>query len=231
MCINYLSVSRQLLYEIFDIVMPPDTEWRDQVFQNYLAPIIVGGESEGRKGLVAAYSMVPKQHIRSGQKRYSTMNARTETVAERSSYATAWKKSQLCLVPMHAFYEPSWETGAAVRWRIGMADDSPFAVAGLYREWKEEDGSHTFAFTQLTVNADEHPLMKHFHRPGDEKRSLVIVEKSEYDDFLHCKDPERVRAYLGLFPAERMTSSASPLVRVSKPKDSPPKQDDTLSLF
>ncbi len=231
MCINYLSISRQLLYDIFDTAVPPDMEWPDEIFQDYLAPIIVGGESGRRKGLVAAYSMVPKRHIKAGQKRYSTMNARAETIGERPSYASAWRKGQLCLVPMRAFFEPSWETGAAVRWKIGMADESPFAVAGLYRQWTEEDKSINYSFTQLTVNADEHPLMKRFHRPGDEKRSLVIVDKSEYDDFLHCKDPERARAYLGLFPADHMTSCASSLVRVSKPNDSAPKQGDTYNLF
>ena len=36
----------------------------------------------------------------------------------------------------------------------------------------------------LTVNADQHPVMKRFHRDGDEKRTPVIVLESNYLDWL-----------------------------------------------
>ena len=57
---------------------------------------------------------------------------------------------------------------------IGMADKSMFAVGGLWREWDGVDGPGC-SFTQLTINADDHPLMQRFHKPGDEKRALVSV--------------------------------------------------------
>ncbi|MNR56785.1 hypothetical protein D3C85_1774300 [compost metagenome] len=34
------------------------------------------------------------------------------------------------------------------------------------------------------------------HKPGDEKRSLVIVSPDDYDDWLVCKDPELARTYM-----------------------------------
>jgi hypothetical protein len=36
----------------------------------------------------------------------------------------------------------------------------------------------------LTVNADQHPVMKRFHRDGDEKRTPVIVPEANYMDWL-----------------------------------------------
>ena len=116
---------------------------------------------------------------------------------------------------MQYFYEPNWETGKHVRWRIGMEDGSPFAVAGLWRAWPEEEGDVSYSFTQLTVNADEHEVMKHFHRPGDEKRSLVVVPASEYDDWLSCRDPEVARTYMSLYPAELMASEPAPRMIVA----------------
>jgi putative SOS response-associated peptidase YedK len=113
---------------------------------------------------------------------------------------------------MLGFFEPNWEKPVLERWRIGMADGSPFAVAGLYREWSEEDGSTSIAFTQITVNADNHPLMSRFHRPGKEKRSLVVIQPSEYDNWLSCKNPERARAFLQLYPVELMTAAPAPKV-------------------
>src|SRR5450830_456281 len=108
---------------------------------------------------------------------------------------------------MHAFREPNYESGKSEWWSIGMADDALFCVAGLWKTWAEADGSESFSFTQITVNADEHPLMRRFHKPGDEKSSPVIVPPGEYDDWVTCPDPEVARFMLSLSPAELMKAS------------------------
>jgi hypothetical protein len=36
----------------------------------------------------------------------------------------------------------------------------------------------------LTVNADQHPVMRQFHKPADEKRTPVIVAPHLYDAWL-----------------------------------------------
>ncbi len=36
----------------------------------------------------------------------------------------------------------------------------------------------------LTVNADEHPVMRQFHKPGDEKRTPVIIAPDLHDAWL-----------------------------------------------
>ncbi len=131
-----------------------------------------------------------------------------ETIGQLRSYAPSWKTSKLCLVPMRAFFEPNWESGTHVRWRIGMTDERDFAVAGIWREWAEQDGSTSHAFTQITINADAHPVMRRFHRPDDEKRSLVIVPPEEYDAWLGCRDPELARSFLRLCPPELMATRA-----------------------
>jgi len=102
------------------------------------------------------------------------------------------------------FYEPNWETGKAERWAIGMADGEPFCIAGLWKAWEEKQGSFSFSFTQLTLNADEHSVMKHFHKPGDEKRSLVILPRDEWDAWLNAGEPEIARSMLNLYPAKLM---------------------------
>jgi putative SOS response-associated peptidase YedK len=213
MCVNYITVSRQILYDVFDTRVDSGdsgTEWPDEAFPDYLAPIIRSGPAGQREALVASYGMVPKRHIAPGAKRYSTVNARAESAAQLPSYAPSWKAGRFCLIPMHAFYEPNWETGRAVRWKIEMADQAPFAVAGLYRSWFEADGRTSFSFTQLTINADADPLMSRFHKPGDEKRSLVIVPRAEYDGWLECTDVERARRYLTLYRPELMAAAPAP---------------------
>jgi putative SOS response-associated peptidase YedK len=63
----------------------------------------------------------------------------------------------------------------------------------------------------LTVNADEHPLMKRFHRPGAEKRSVVIIPPAEYEDWLSCKSTDEARSFLQLYPADAMHAEPFPL--------------------
>ncbi len=135
------------------------------------------------------------------------MNARAETIGEKPTYKGAWRKAQLCLVPMQAFFEPCYESGKAVRTRISLASGELFAVAGMWREWQEEGGGVSHAFTQITINADEHPLMRRMHKPGDEKRSLVILPRERYGDWLTCREPELARAMLAPFPAELMQAA------------------------
>lgn len=163
--------------------------------------------------------MVPRKHIPAGVKVFDTMNARAESLGEKRSFSGAWKRLQLCLVPCEAFYEPCYETGKAVRWRIGMAADEPFAIAGLWREWDEANGeggsqakSHAVSFTMVTVNAAQHPVMSRFHKPGDETRSVVIVPPDEYENWLTCRSTDEARSFFSLCPAELMVAVADPAV-------------------
>jgi putative SOS response-associated peptidase YedK len=116
-------------------------------------------------------------------------------------------------LPCLTFFEPNYEIDIkkSVRWKIGTANGEPLAIAGLWRQWKEADGSSSLAFTMLTVNADEHPLMKRFHKPADEKRSVVIVSPDRYEDWLSCASTDEARSFLQLYPVELMHGEPFPL--------------------
>lgn len=206
MCVNYTPTRKELLSEKFDAPLKSDLDWKTEVWQDYPAPIVLHDAHGERQALVANYGMIPKSKLPPGVKRFSTMNARAETLGQLRSYAKPWRDGQLCLVPMQNFFEPNYESGKAERWKIALIGESDFAVAGLYKSWPQADQAPSYSFTQITVNADQHPLLRRFHKPGDEKRSLVILHKDDYDDWLACRDPERARAYLQLYPAERMTA-------------------------
>jgi putative SOS response-associated peptidase YedK len=72
-------------------------------------------------------------------------------VARFFSLSLSWKVGQRCLVPMQAFSSRT-ESGA-VRWKI-LAGRVALAVAGLYRSWREADGSTRVLVHALTINAD-----------------------------------------------------------------------------
>jgi putative SOS response-associated peptidase YedK len=230
MCVNYCPPLPEQLDMVLGTLVDlyRDLEWPGETWKDYLAPIVRAGSRGERTLSLASYGMVPRRHIPAGVKVFDTMNARAESLGEKRSFAPSWRRMQLCAVPMTCFYEPCYESGRAERFGIGMGDDAPFLVAGLWREWGEPDGSVTAAFTQITINADEHPLMRRFHKPDDEKRALVVLRPDEVDAWLRCRNPEVARSFLRHYPAEAM--KAWPALREQKaPKVPPPSQN--LELF
>ncbi|CAB3754442.1 hypothetical protein LMG29660_02309 [Burkholderia puraquae] len=60
--------------------------------------------------------------------------------------------------------------------------------------------------SMMTVNADGHAVMGRMHKPGDEKRSVVILRPADYDEWLHTKNIEAARTMLHLYPADEMAA-------------------------
>lgn len=210
MCVNYTPTRKDQIASKFEAIDQTGENWKAETWQDYAAPFIVRDEHGPRTALLGNYGMIPKTKLPPGVKRFSTMNARAETIDKLRSFAKPWREGQLCLVPMQNFFEPNYESGHAERWQIGVQDTSNFAVAGVFRAWEEENAQASFSFTQITVNADEHPLLKRFHKPGDEKRSLVIIAPQDYDAWLSCRDPEQARRFLHLYPAEKLWATIAP---------------------
>lgn len=217
MCVNYITVSREIALARFNAALDAGEDWANEIYQDYRAPFIIHDEKGDRKALVGSYGFIPQKHKPPGVTRMTTMNARGEEVGTKRHYKKHWLESKLCLVPAMAVYEPNWETGSHVRWAIGVADRAPFAMAGMWRSWEEDNGVIAHSFTQFTMNADDHLLLNRFHRPGEEKRGVVIIRPEDYDDWLSCKNPELARAYLQLLPPEALTAWPEPRKSGSKP--------------
>ena len=55
----------------------------------------------------------------------------------------------------------------------------------------------------LTINADSHPLMRNMHRPGEEKRMVVILPEAQQQDWLDAPAHQAMQL-LQPFPADRL---------------------------
>ncbi|SDJ49082.1 Putative SOS response-associated peptidase YedK [Paraburkholderia steynii] len=227
MCTSY-EANPNDAWDVFSLFPVPQFEYRREIYKDYYAPVLRRAET-GFETVPASFGIVPRRHILPGVKVFDTMNARSESIDQKRSFSSAWKNLQLALIPCLTFFEPSYETGKPVRWKIGAANGEPLAIAGLWRQWKEVDGSLSLAFTMLTLNADEHPLMKRFHKPGDEKRSVVIVPPAGYADWLSCKTTDEARSFLQLYPADAMRAEAYPLPP-RKPAANAPEEDQAPLL-
>jgi hypothetical protein len=75
----------------------------------------------------------------------------------------------------------------------------------------------------------EHPLMRRFHKPGDEKLSVVIIRPGAYEDWLSCRSTDEARSFLQLYPADEMHAEPFPLPpRASKTKSTDEGQESLL---
>ena len=219
MCSNYRPVTRlDRLLTFFGVEYGKDEVERD-VFPLGMAPFIrrsIEGQEGGRAALVAEdgmFGLLPyfAREVQYGRRCY---NARSETVARLPSFRDAWSRGQRCIVPAEAFYEPCYESGRAVRWRIWQDGDVPMGIAGVYTEWRNPQGQHQFTFAMLTVNADGHPLMSRMHAPGEEKRMVVILDRADYLGWLSC-DVKDASRYLRQWPGVLVGEPAA-LVPVAK---------------
>ena len=209
MCVNFVPIHPSALHRFTGTALTQP--YPPEIFPGYISPIMYA-EGQAVRADLAAFGLIPAwSKDRTIGKR--TYNARSETVAEKPSYRTAWRQRQFCLVPMMQFYEPCWETGKAVRWRIYRQDDAPFTVAGIWDSWtNRETGEVVKSFSMLTINADGHPVMGRFHRPTDERRSLVVVPPSDWANWLSAT-PDAARQFLrAMLPAEFTAQSAQPPV-------------------
>jgi len=141
MCVNYAPVQRQVLRDIFG-VEPPRGPWKEEAWPDYPAPIIRISPDGVREAVIGTFSMVPRSKIAPGTRYFPTANARIETIGKLNSFARHWQAGQLCLIPATALYEPNWETGKAVRWKIALSNGEPFAVAGLWSVARRHDLIH-----------------------------------------------------------------------------------------
>ena len=192
MCSNFQPIKKtrnEWVKQHFDCDLP-DAEWREEAYPTYPAPFIYLDEGKPRCEL-AQFGLVP--HWATDKKKFGlkTYNARSETVQEKPSYRTSWKERRFGLVIMESFYEPNWESGKAVRWRVRRSDGQPVAVASIWeRIIDKETGEIIFSFSMLTINATGHEVMKHFHKPEDEKRSIVVLKDNQYIPWLEAYNVE-----------------------------------------
>jgi putative SOS response-associated peptidase YedK len=212
MCANYRPVERGMLETRF-YVPSPDSDFPLETFPGYMAPFIRPPHADSTPGdracALGMFGLVPHWAKDESIAR-NTYNARTETVAEKPSFRNAFKRGQFCIIPVTSIYEPCYESGKAVRWEISAADGGPLGIAGLW-EHKQSgpNGLPLLSFTMLTINADDHPLMKRMHKPDDEKRMVVILEPGQYDDWLQCP-AEDAADFFAEYPADKLAARAAP---------------------
>ena len=156
-----------------------------EVFPGYQAPIVLKSHQSGRVACgLAEFGLVP--HWSKDKKiQKHTYNARIETIHDKPSYRQSWNSRRFGLAIMECFYEPLYTHGKSVRTAIRSRSSEPLGVACIWDTWRSSDEEEVLtSFSLITINADEHPVMKSFHRPEDEKRTIVCLQPSLFNAWL-----------------------------------------------
>jgi putative SOS response-associated peptidase YedK len=212
MCANYQPPTRADLADYFGVTLPVGAD-PAEAYPGSLAPIIrragdaASTSARRRTADMALFGLVP--HWADNALARRTYNARSETVASKPSFRDAYRHGRFCVIPAQVLYEPNYESGNAVRFAIANTDGSPLGIAGIWEQRSGPDGESLLSFSMLTINADEHSLMRRFHKPGDEKRMVVLLPPDRVDAWLGsgCQDAP---AFFVPYPAESLIAQAAP---------------------
>jgi len=204
MCVQYLtSINVDWVKTHFNLELP-SSEAHD-VFPTYPGPVVLKSHNSERSAIgQARFGLIPSW-AKDGNFGRKTYNARAETVSEKPSYKNAWLKRHYALAIADAFYEPNYETGKAVRTSIRQANGEPMGIASIWDTWTEPETEELIVtFSMLTINADEHPIMNRFHKPEDEKRTIVPLKPELFQDWLNAT-PNTARDLLSLSSIPELT--------------------------
>lgn len=208
MCGRYLRRSdKQRLADAFhlgklpeELLLPPDYNIAPGTFQ---PAIRLHRDTGDRELVLMRWGLVPYfAKSLSEFKGFSTINAKAETVAEKSLWRGPFQKRR-CLVPSDGFYE--WQKLAPKvkkPFAYTMRSGEPFAFAGLWDAWKDPvSGEWLQSFAAITTTANELTGEVHDRMP-------VILLPRDYDRWLergeaHQPPIDLLRPY----PAEGMTAA------------------------
>jgi putative SOS response-associated peptidase YedK len=214
---NFLAPTASELERDWGLVL--DDGWQTDVAGGDQAPIIRRfgvGEAAQREAVLARFGLIPT-NAKAARSPNSSLNARSETAATRSTFKNAFAHRQWCIIPAQCIYVPYYAEGAkrAERWRIRRNDRSPLCIAGLWDRWVDEHGREIVSFAMLTINCDLHPLLNRFDRKLNEKgepaekRTPVLLAEEDFDEWLDAS-PTRAPIYFGTFGKDDLDAEPAP---------------------
>jgi len=124
------------------------------------------------------------------------INARSETAAQKPAFRDAFKKRR-CLLIADGFYEWMKTPDGKQPYFIHLRDDSPFALAGVWERWSNDE-QRIESCTLFTTEPNE--LMRPIH-----DRMPAIIGRADFQRWLDPKtDPDDAGKLLKPFFAEQM---------------------------
>lgn len=108
---------------------------------------------------------------------YKMMNARSETIAEKPSFAMPFQRRR-CVIPSNGFYEWQRDGKNRIPYFVSREDDDIMAYAGIYDRWRSPEGMDVFSYSIITTTANERIQAIHERMP-------VVLNRQDVRRWLH----------------------------------------------
>jgi putative SOS response-associated peptidase YedK len=194
MCGRYaLTSPPEEIAKRFNLLWVPAVPAHYNIAPSQMVPVVRQTE-EGRElamlkwGLIPSWAKDPAIGMR-------LINARAETLADKPAFRSAYRRRH-CLIPADAFYEWKPIAGRKQPYCIRMADQAPFAMAGLWEHWSSPSGQALETCTIITTDANT--LVGDLHN-----RMPAIVAPDDYAAWLDAGNAQ-AQELLKPFPSEHM---------------------------
>jgi putative SOS response-associated peptidase YedK len=217
MCGRYtLNKPAQALAQTFGIQEVPDLKPQYNIAPTQMVATILHNPESNRRelrqlrwGLIPSWSKDPGIGVK-------MINARAETVADKPSFRSAFKRRR-CLVVADGFYEWQRQENKKQPFYFRLQHEQPFGFAGLWEQWHSPEGEDIATCTILTTNANELMLSVHDRMP-------VILHPEDYDLWLNPQfsAPDTLQQLLQPYSPEAMTVYPVSTI-VNSPKNNIPE--------
>ncbi len=200
------NIQRKELETRFNVKFPEDPRYTPSFFQSvFNKPFMSVVTSENPSEIqLFQWGMIPfwvKDEQSAEKIRFSTANARAETIWDKPSFRKPIQSSR-CLVTAHGFFEYQTTKDLKIPYYIKLKDSSIFAFAGIYDKWtNRQTGEITSTFSIITTVAN--PLMEKIHNL--KKRMPVILPEKNEEEWLDTRrSREDIDKFMQPFPEQLM---------------------------
>ena len=199
MCGRFTQISSSAeITKVFDLAHVPHLEPRYNIAPTQKVAVILRSNPENEREFKwLRWGLIPHwaKEKSIGNK---LINARGETVAQKPSFRSAFRRSR-CLIIASGFYEWQQQENGKQPFYIQQIDNLPFALAGLWSTWQSPDGETIDTCTIITTEANE--IMQPIH-----KRMPVILKSDDYGKWLEptVQQPELLQTLLQPYADDKL---------------------------
>jgi len=142
------------------------------------------------------------------EKKFSSFNARSESLMEKATFKSAWQKRKRCIIPATGFFE--WpdkklasKDAERVEYRISLANQNIFSIAAIWEQCMLPGNEILKSCTIITVDANEKMLqIPHTRMPA------ILTPEAENAWLSSTTTAEAAAELLRQYPAEEMIIAA-----------------------
>jgi putative SOS response-associated peptidase YedK len=197
-----LNTSAKIIAEFFKLSEVPDIEPRYNIAPTQsIATITVDSEKIERQFQFMRWGLIPSwaKDMKIGS---HTINARSETVAEKPAFRSAIKHRR-CLIIADGFYEWQPQGKKKQPYYFTMVNNEPFAFAGLWENWRSPEAENIVSCSIITTAANETVQPVHERMP-------VILPENAWEEWLDpsIKNAQEVLPLLKPYASDVMKKNA-----------------------